>query len=71
MILGKSYCCVEKREAGGVFHVNADGWIIQMFGQHKMDTSEKLKKGQQPTKLDFAGQLVNVPENPGLFARNR
>lgn len=57
--------------AGGKIEILADGWSIQMYGQHKMD-SERLKNmGVRPTKVQFCGEWVNVPENPGKHVRNR
>ena len=49
----------------------ADGWSVQLYGQHKMDSLNLIAKGESPTKVFFSGQWTNSPENPGQYARNR
>ena len=65
------WCCADGRKAGGKFSLHADGWSIEMYGQHLMESEILVARGEKPTKVDFAGQLVTVMRNPGLFARNR
>ncbi|KAI8495433.1 hypothetical protein Bbelb_268880 [Branchiostoma belcheri] len=69
--LGQQWCCVDNRTAGGKFQIGVEGWTIEMYGQHLMDSEMMVARGQQPTKVLFDGMWVNVPTNPGLFARNR
>ena len=64
------WCCVDNRQAGGKFRMSADGWSIQLYGQHLMESEILVANGEAPTKVDFAGQMVTVMRNPGLFARN-
>ena len=49
----------------------ADGWSIQMYGQHKMRPERVLSSEHHPTKVLFSGTWLNVPSNPGLYVRNR
>ena len=65
------WCCADNRQAGGKFHMHGDGWEISLYGQHLMESEILALRGEAPTKVDFAGQMVTVVRNPGLFARNR
>ncbi|XP_062503539.1 uncharacterized protein LOC134180399 [Corticium candelabrum] len=67
----KQWCCADGRIAGGAFRLAAHGWTIELWGQHLMDSELRIMVGEQPSKVFFAGQWVNVPDNPGLYARNR
>ncbi|WP_411027362.1 hypothetical protein, partial [Salmonella sp. s54925] len=51
--------------------MSADSWNIELYGQHLMESEMLVARGKSPTKVDFAGQMVTVMRNPGLFARNR
>lgn len=57
--------------AGGQIEILADGWSIQMYGQHKMDSERLINHGVRPTMVPFCERWVNVPENPGKYIRNR
>ncbi|KAJ7357575.1 hypothetical protein OS493_024383 [Desmophyllum pertusum] len=59
------WCCVEGSKAGGKLELLADGWSIQMYGQHRMNPRETLTNGHLPTKVFFSGSWLNVPFNPG------
>ena len=48
---------------GGVFHVRANGWSIQLYGQQTLSTNE--------TVIQALNESFVVPENPGLYLRNR
>jgi hypothetical protein len=65
------WCCVDGRQAGGEISMSADGWSVVLYGQHLMESEILATRGEAPTKIDFAGQMVTVVRNPGLFARNR
>lgn len=65
------WCCADGRQAGGKFAMSIDGWSIELYGQHLMESEMLVARGEAPTKVDFAGQMVTVMRNPGLFARNR
>ncbi len=65
------WCCVDGVKAGGVFSINADGWHIEMYGQHQMDSANSISEQKLPTRIEFAGEMVQVPHNPGSYARNR
>lgn len=65
------WCCVDEMDFGGKFIVSADGWNIELNGQHRMDSNDRIINGQPTTKVQFAGQMVNVPKNPGKHARAR
>lgn len=65
------WCCVDGRKAGGLFTMSRDGWRIELYGQHLMESEMLVARGESPTKVNFAGQMVTVMRNPGLFARNR
>ncbi len=54
-----------------MFSVAADGWMIEMYGQHKMESHNDILQGERPTKLELANQMVEVPNNPGRYLRNR
>eukprot|EP00795_Rhopilema_esculentum_P012884 gene12884-3635_t len=56
---------------GGSILVIADGWNIEMYGSQSLDSHQKILHGEKPTKIDFAGQMANVPDNPGKVSRNR
>ena len=61
-------CCSENGKLkGGVLHIRADGWSIQIYGQHELTTHHSDTR----TKVKLANYFVNLPENPGLYARNR
>ena len=68
---GQASCCKDNRSMGGKFHIGTTGWNIEMFGQHMMDSEQLIKAGMSPSKVLLDGKWVNVPRNPGLFARNR
>ncbi|XP_001637005.2 uncharacterized protein LOC5517036 isoform X1 [Nematostella vectensis] len=65
------WCCIDGREAGGKIEITADGWSIQLYGQHIMDSETLINKGLRPTRVLFSGQWVTVPTNPGEHIRNR
>ncbi|KAL3879790.1 hypothetical protein ACJMK2_032073 [Sinanodonta woodiana] len=69
--LNGTWCCADNRTAGGKFKVNSKNWVVEMYGQHIMDSELLIDAGLKPTKVLFSGRLVNVPRNPGLFVRNR
>lgn len=69
--LEQPWCCVEGRKAGGKIELLADGWSIQMYGQHRMNSRGALANEHPPTKVFFSGSWLNVPFNPGLYVRNR
>lgn len=48
---------------GGVLHIRADGWSIQVFAQNILPESM--------TRFLLNGKWLNLPENPGLYVRNR
>ncbi|KAK3597103.1 hypothetical protein CHS0354_021210 [Potamilus streckersoni] len=66
-----TWCCADSRIAGGKFQVKSKSWIVEMYGQHIMDSELLIEAGLKPTKVLFSGRWVNVPRNPGLFVRNR
>ncbi|KAL9979499.1 hypothetical protein ACROYT_G017173 [Oculina patagonica] len=65
------WCCVEGHKAGGKIELLANGWSIQMYGQHRMSSRRTLTNEHPPTKVFFSGSWLNVPFNPGLYVRNR
>ncbi|XP_068724564.1 uncharacterized protein [Montipora capricornis] len=65
------WCCVEDSLAGGKIEILADGWSIQMYGQHKMHSEKSFTSKHLPTKVFFSGTWLNAPSNPGLYVRNR
>ncbi|XP_060078794.1 uncharacterized protein LOC132558269 [Ylistrum balloti] len=65
------WCCVDNRTAGGKFKISSKHWHAELYGQHLMDSELLLRKSLAPTKIQFHGQWVNVPRNPGLHVRNR
>ena len=65
------WCCVDNRNAGGIFQLYLPGWHIEIYGQHIMDSELLRAEGLKPTKVHLDGQWVSVPRNPGLFMRNR
>jgi hypothetical protein len=69
--LGSLWCCVDNRSAGGKFMLGFNGWNIELYGQHIMDSELLIQEGIKPTKVLLDGQWVNMPRNPGLFVRNR
>ena len=56
---------------GGYFALETINWKIDLWGFTAFDTQLARARGLRPTKVIFAGQWVNLPHNPGLFARNR
>ena len=66
----KPFCCKEGRLYNGSFSVKRDGWRIDMYGAYMMDSELLVASGQEPTRVQFAGQWVISPRNPGLYARN-
>ena len=62
---------MEGRKAGGKIELLADGWSIQMYGQHRVNSRGALANEHPPTKVFFSGSWLNVPFNPGLYVRNR
>ena len=56
---------------GGYFGVGLRGWQIELWGMSVFDTVILSARGKPPTKVLIAGQWMNHPGNPGLFARNR
>ena len=48
---------------GGVLHIRADGWSIQVFAQNILPESM--------ARFLLNGKWLNLPENPGLYVRNR
>ncbi|XP_060574539.1 uncharacterized protein LOC132732180 [Ruditapes philippinarum] len=69
--LGSLWCCIDNRTAGGKFTMTYKGWVIELYGQHIMDSERLISEEIKPTKVLLDGQWVNVPRNPGLFVRNR
>ncbi|XP_022798874.1 uncharacterized protein LOC111336948 [Stylophora pistillata] len=67
----KPWCCVEGFQAGGKIELLADGWSIQMYGQHRMNPRELLANEHLPTKVLFSGNWLSAPCNPGLYVRHR
>ena len=65
------WCCVDGQKAGGTFELLADGWSIQMYGQHRMSPKGAMISEPHPTKVLFSGRWLNAPRNPGLYIRNR
>lgn len=59
-------CCFEGVTTGGSMAVYANGWLIEVWGQHRL-TSLKSSR----TKMKMGGNWVYTPENPGLYIRNR
>ena len=59
------------RQQGGYFGLKTTNWRIELWGYSAFDTQLTRARGLRPTKVLFAGQWVNHPHNPGLFARNR
>ena len=59
------------RLTGGYFDLRTTNWGVELWGFAEFDTHMDSAKGVVPTKVMFAGQWVNHPHNPGLFARNR
>eukprot|EP00112_Aurelia_sp_Birch-Aquarium-sp1_P024757 Seg797.3 transcript_id=Seg797.3/GoldUCD/mRNA.D3Y31 product="Fukutin-related protein" protein_id=Seg797.3/GoldUCD/D3Y31 len=70
-VRAKPWCCRNGTHSGGAFLVSADGWNIEMYGSQSLDSHENIKQGKSPTKVNFAGQMVNVPNNPGKVMRER
>ena len=70
-LLDKPRCCQGEKPSGGAVLVIANGWNIEMYGSHSLDSYEKIKTGRAPTRIQFAGEMVNVPDNPGKVMRNR
>lgn len=64
-------CCVDGRQSGGTFDLFTTHWKLELWGQYKVDSEDLIASGLKPTKIQFAGQWVNVNRNPGLFVRNR
>ena len=48
---------------GGVLHIRADGWSIQVFAQNILPESM--------ARFLLNGKWLKLPENPGLYVRNR
>lgn len=69
--LEQPWCCVEGSLAGGKIELLADGWSVQMYGQHRMNPKGAITSEHLPTKVFFSGSWLKVPFNPGLYARNR
>ena len=61
---------MEDSLAGGKIELLADGWSIQMYGQHRMSPKGTNTNGLLPTKIHFSNSWLNAPFNPGLYARN-
>lgn len=58
-------CCTQDgRVKGGVLHIRAHGWSVQVFGQDDLH-SLGVRTSIQTLKHWF------LPENPGLYVRNR
>ncbi|XP_046851605.1 uncharacterized protein LOC124444945 isoform X1 [Xenia sp. Carnegie-2017] len=68
---GSIWCCVDGRKAGGKIVMDVDRWKIELYGQHLMESEILVSRGEKPTKVNFAGEMITVMKNPGLFARNR
>lgn len=68
-----SLCCTKKLKFGeGLdLHMYYKGYYGDFLGQPVMDSEILSKAGLTPTKISLDGQWVNVPQNPGLAARNR
>uniref|UniRef100_A0A6P8J045 Uncharacterized protein LOC116305542 n=1 Tax=Actinia tenebrosa TaxID=6105 RepID=A0A6P8J045_ACTTE len=64
-------CCLEGRQTGGQFLIGTPSFTIEMYGQYMMESEILAARGQPSTKINFAGEWVNVVRNPGLYARNR
>lgn len=56
---------------GGYFALKTRNWIVELWGFAEFGSQMDAARGVVPTKVRFAGQWVNHPHNPGLFARNR
>ena len=67
----KLKCCLGGRETGGYFDVYTTHWRLELWGQYKVESEDLIANGLKPTKVQFAGQWVNVNRNPGLFIRQR
>ncbi|XP_065667261.1 uncharacterized protein LOC105849534 [Hydra vulgaris] len=48
---------------GGVIHIRANGWSIQLYGQQTLPVNETI--------INALNESIIVPENPGLYSRNR
>lgn len=66
----KPFCCKQGWLYNGSFSVKRDGWRIDMYGAYMMDSELLVASGQQPTRVQIAGQWVIAARNPGLYARN-
>ena len=62
---------MDGRPSGGAVLITAHGWNIEMYGSHSLDSHKSMKQGRAPTRIMFAGEMVNVPDNPGGVMRNR
>ena len=57
--------------AGGFFSLTTTNWGVELWGFSEFDTHLDVARGVVPTVVLFAGEWVNLPHNPGRFARNR
>lgn len=45
------WCCADGRKAGGKFSMFVDGWSIELYGQHRMESEMLVASGEKPTKV--------------------
>ncbi|XP_043205709.1 fukutin-related protein-like [Amphibalanus amphitrite] len=65
------YCCHDNRTAGGVAKVYQDDWMLELWGQHWLDTEKLRRHGLPPTRVQLDGRWYPAPRNPGRYVRNR
>ncbi|CAL4065973.1 unnamed protein product, partial [Meganyctiphanes norvegica] len=65
------WCCVDGHMAGGQGTVSSRSWMLELYGQHSMDSEEELLKGNKNTRIEFGGSWIASPTSPGHYARNR
>lgn len=55
---------------GGVLHIRAHGWSVQIYGFDNVTTTQRKKK-RIKTKMKLKNKWIYLPENPGQYSRNR
>ncbi|XP_045211222.2 uncharacterized protein LOC123562671 [Mercenaria mercenaria] len=66
-------CCTGKRHNEKISYnsIVYKGYAGDFHGHPIMDSDLLIKAGLAPTKVQFDGQWVNAPRNPGMFVRNK
>ncbi|KAF0295194.1 hypothetical protein FJT64_007231 [Amphibalanus amphitrite] len=71
LLESEPYCCHDNRTAGGVAKVYQDDWMLELWGQHWLDTEKLRRHGLPPTRVQLDGRWYPAPRNPGRYVRNR